>query len=81
MKSAENNGDSSILVVVPEKVICRAAFVAMIKAENYYSDLPRVSLAKNTAGSHIGFQNLALNNRFRNFEEGWNAKCDSLPKT
>lgn len=51
----------------------RAAFVKLIKDENFYSDYSRWSLKQHWSGADGGFADDQLQKRWHDFERGWKA--------
>lgn len=51
----------------------RAAFVAMIKEENFYSDWSKQSLRAHWSGAEVGFGDESLQRRYKDFCAGWKA--------
>lgn len=51
----------------------RAAFVAMIKEENFYSDFSKQSLKQHWNGATSGFADHMVQSRWKDFRAGWQA--------
>lgn len=51
----------------------RAAFVKIIKDENFYSNYCKQSLRQHWAGAKAGFADEAVQRRWRDFLAGWRA--------
>lgn len=56
----------------------RAAFVAMIKEENFYNDFSKWSLKQCWAGPKMGFADEILNRRWLDFQKGWDAAAERV---
>ena len=52
---------------------CREAFVKMIKKEENFFDPCRQSLKQHWSGKNGGFANNMTQQRWRDFEKGWDA--------
>lgn len=51
----------------------RAAFVKLIKEENFYSDFSKQSLKAHWNGAASGFSDQMVQKRWRDFLAGWRA--------
>lgn len=51
--------------------ICRAAFVKIIREENFYRDVGRWSVKQHWAGPKDGFADEQLQRRWNDFKLGW----------
>lgn len=51
----------------------RAAFVAVIKEENFYSDFTKQSLKQHWNGAASGFADRVVHSRWNDFLAGWQA--------
>lgn len=51
----------------------RAAFVAMIKDENFYLDFSKQSLKQHWSGAANGFADWGVQSRWKDYLAGWKA--------
>lgn len=68
-----NQPDTNPDTVKDESRKARAAFVKLIKEENFYSDFSRWSLRAHWSGADGGFHDHQLQRRWLDFEKGWKA--------
>jgi hypothetical protein len=55
----------------------RAAFVEMVKEENFYRDFSRWSLKQHPSGPKHGFSDEMLQRRWADFRKGWEAASNA----